>query len=126
MELQLAFDVINKERALEIARELDGIVDIIEMGTPFSFVNPISVVREFKDAAPNTRILSDFKIMDGGYGMAKIAYDASADVTTVSARTWDDTIKQAIESARDHNKQIYRKEGTHQCQHQHNKNIIYF
>lgn len=47
MELQLAFDVINKERALEIARELDGIVDIIEMGTPFSFVNPISVVREF-------------------------------------------------------------------------------
>ena len=38
MELQLAFDVINKERALEIARELDGIVDIIEMGTPFSFV----------------------------------------------------------------------------------------
>ena len=91
MELQLAFDVINKERALEIARELDGIVDIIEMGTPFSFVNPISVVREFKDAAPNTRILSDFKIMDGGYGMAKIAYDA---------------IKQAIESARDHNKQI--------------------
>ena len=106
MELQLAFDVINKERALEIARELDGIVDIIEMGTPFSFVNPISVVREFKDAAPNTRILSDFKIMDGGYGMAKIAYDAGADVTTVSARTWDDTIKQAIESARDHNKQI--------------------
>lgn len=61
MELQLAFDVINKERALEIARELDGIVDIIEMGTPFSFVNPISVVREFKDAAPNTRILSDSK-----------------------------------------------------------------
>ena len=106
MELQLAFDVINKERALEIARELDGIVDIIEMGTPFSFVNPISVVREFKDAAPNTRILSDFKIMDGGYGMAKIAYDAGADVTTVSARTWDDTIKQAIESARDHNKQV--------------------
>lgn len=52
MELQLAFDVINKERALEIARELDGIVDIIEMGTPFSFVNPISVVREFKDARP--------------------------------------------------------------------------
>ena len=47
MELQLAFDVINKERALEIARELDGIVDIIEMGTPFSFVNPISVVRVF-------------------------------------------------------------------------------
>ena len=105
MELQVAFDVIDRKQALEIAGALDGTVDIIEMGTPFSFVHPISIVREFKEAAPNTRILSDFKIMDGGYGMAKMAYDAGADVTTVSARTWDDTIRQAIESARDHNKQ---------------------
>lgn len=106
MELQLAFDVIEKEKALEIAKSVADLVDIIEMGTPFSFVQPIEVVQDFKDAVPNVRILSDFKIMDGGYGMAKIAFDAGADVTTVSGRTWDDTIRQAIQSARDQGKQI--------------------
>lgn len=106
MELQLAFDMIEKNKALEIAKAVENLVDIIEMGTPFSFIQPISVVQEFKKAVPNVRILSDFKIMDGGYGVAQIAYDAGADVTTVSGRTWDDTILQAIQSARDHGKQI--------------------
>ncbi len=106
MELQLAFDMVEKDKALEIVKDLQELVDIVELGTPFSFIHSIDTVAEFKKAAPGVKILSDFKIMDGGYGIAKIAYDAGADITTVSGRTWDDTIRQAIQSARDHGKQI--------------------
>ena len=106
MELQLAFDGIEKEEALKVAAKVYDLVDILEMGTPFSYKYGLGIVEEFKAAAPGVRILSDFKIMDGGYGISKMGYDAGADVVTVSARTWDDTIKEAIQCARDHGKQV--------------------
>ena len=43
MELQLAFDVINKERALEIARELDISIHMdsaLNQGTTFTLIFP--------------------------------------------------------------------------------------
>lgn len=105
MELQLAFDGIELEKALEIAKDVHDLVDIIELGTPFSYKYGLAPVKQFVEAAPGVRILSDFKIMDGGE-MAQMAYDAGSSVCTVSARTWDDTVKQAIACARRNGKQI--------------------
>jgi 3-hexulose-6-phosphate synthase len=102
MELQLALDMISLEDGLKLAKKLKDLIDIVELGTPFSLVNPITVVKMFKDALPDVKILSDFKIMDGGYGMAKLAFEAGADVVTVSARTWDITIQEAIAASKEY------------------------
>ncbi|MBR0439091.1 MAG: GNAT family N-acetyltransferase [Clostridia bacterium] len=106
MELQLAFDGVEREAAVKLAAEVYDLVDIIEIGTPFAYKYGMDALREIKKAAPGVRILADFKIMDGGYGMTQMAYDAGADICTVSARTWDDTVKEAIKCARDNNKQV--------------------
>ncbi|MDR2629306.1 MAG: orotidine 5'-phosphate decarboxylase [Spirochaetaceae bacterium] len=107
MELQLALDMISFEKGLAIARDLKDLIDVLELGTPFSFVNPISVIRHFKDNLPGVKILSDFKIMDGGYIMSKLAFDAGADIVTVSGRTWDITIQEAITAAKERGKLIH-------------------
>ena len=106
MELQLALDMVEEEKGLAVAKSVADLIDILELGTPYSFIYSIDSVGMYKKVLPGVRILSDFKIMDGGYGMAEIAYKAGADVTTVSARTWDDTVKQAIQAARDNGRQI--------------------
>ena len=54
-----------------------------------------------KKISPCLRVLADYKIMDGGYALAEIAYKAGADIVTVSAQTWDETILQTIQAARD-------------------------
>jgi 3-hexulose-6-phosphate synthase len=107
MELQLALDMISLEDGLKLAKKLKGLIDIVELGTPFSFVNPITVVKMFKDALPDVKILSDFKIMDGGGGMSKLAFEAGADVVTVSARTWDITIQEAITVSKEYGRMIH-------------------
>ncbi len=106
MELQLAFDGISVENALKITQDVKDLVDIIEMGTPFCYTNGAGVFKYFKALAPEVRLLADYKTMDGGYGMSKIAFDNGADIATVSGRTWDDTIKEAIQCAKEHGKQV--------------------
>ncbi|WP_343210594.1 orotidine 5'-phosphate decarboxylase / HUMPS family protein [Anaerolentibacter hominis] len=106
MKLQLALDDITMEQGLKVAEEVKDLIDILELGTPFCYANPIGAIRIFKEALQGVKILADYKIMDGGYGIAKMAYEAGADLTTVSGRTWDDTIRQAISAARDYGKEI--------------------
>lgn len=104
MELQLALDLVTAEEGMKIALSVKDLVGVVELGTPFVFSNPIGIIHEFKDALPGVKILADYKIMDGGELIAALAYEAGADITTVSARTWDDTISGALKAARDRNR----------------------
>ena len=100
MELQLALDMVTAERGMEVATSVEDLIDVLELGTPFAFANPIGVIREFKKALSKVRILADYKILDGGAIMAKMVFDAGADITTVSARTWDGTIAEVVAEAK--------------------------
>lgn len=106
MELQIAFDLITSHKALEIAKNCAEYADVFEMGTPFAYRNPIEVISEFRKVAPKVRILADYKILDGGYEIAEVAFRGGADIVTVSARTWNDTIRLAIQAAKDYGKEI--------------------
>ncbi|MDR0362719.1 MAG: orotidine 5'-phosphate decarboxylase [Planctomycetota bacterium] len=106
MELQLALDVITDKRGMEVAAAVGDLIDVLELGTPFVFTYPLSAIGEFKRALPGVRILADYKIMDGGAVISKIAFDAGADIATVSARTWDGTIEEAIGEARSRSAQV--------------------
>ena len=100
MELQLALDAITAEKGMEVAKAVGDLINILELGTPFVFTYPLTAIGEFKEALPGVRILADYKIMDGGSIIAKMAFDAGADIATVSARTWDGTIMEVIREAR--------------------------
>lgn len=100
MELQLALDVITEEEGMRVARAVGDLIDVLELGTPFVFTYPLEAIGKFKKALPGVRILADYKIMDGGSIISKIAFDAGADITTVSARTWDGTIEEVVREAR--------------------------
>lgn len=106
MELQLALDVITDKRGMEVAQAVGDLIDVLELGTPFVFTYPLATIGEFKKALPGVRILADYKIMDGGTIISRIAFDAGADITTVSARTWDGTIEEVIREARARGAQV--------------------
>lgn len=67
MKLQLALDELKLEEALEFAERVKDYVDIIEIGTPFVIAEGMNAVRTFKERFPDKEILSDEKIMDGGF-----------------------------------------------------------
>ena len=54
-----------------MAKSVADLIDILELGTPYSFIYSIDSVGMYKKVLPGVRILSDFKIMDGGCGMAE-------------------------------------------------------
>lgn len=52
MELQLALDRIEKKRAIDIVESLKDLIDIVEIGTPFSIMQPIEIINDFKKISP--------------------------------------------------------------------------
>lgn len=106
MEIQLAYDAIALQTALSITRDLKDIVDIFELGTPFLYTYSLGAVRAFREAAFDRVLHADLKILDGGGGMAELAYASGADMTSVSARTWLKTIGAAAEVSHTQGKRL--------------------
>ena len=99
MELQLALDVTTVEKGMAVAVAVRDLIDILELGTPFILAHSLKTIGEFRKALPGIRILADCKIMDGGSVISKLAFDAGADIVTVSALTWDGTIEEVVREA---------------------------
>lgn len=106
MKLQIALDNVSYEGAKELLEKVKNSIDIIEIGTPFAYSSPISLIGELKWCYPDKKILADYKILDGGEFMASLAYRAGADITTVSARAHDETIEGAVRAARKFGREI--------------------
>ncbi|GAK38310.1 3-hexulose-6-phosphate synthase [Paenibacillus sp. TCA20] len=106
MKLQLALDLVDIPQAIEVVREVEPYIDIVEIGTPVVINEGLRAVKEMKAAYPNLDVLADLKIMDaGGYEIMK-ASEAGADIITVLGATDDMTIKGAVEEAKKQGKQI--------------------
>lgn len=106
MKLQLALDELKLEDALHFAEKVIDYVDIIEIGTPFVIEEGMNAVRKFKNKFPHKEILSDEKIMDGGYHESELAFDAGAEYVTVLGVTDILTVKACLKAADDHKKQV--------------------
>jgi 3-hexulose-6-phosphate synthase len=106
MKLQLALDLVDIPGAIEVVKEVQEYIDIVEIGTPVIINEGLRAVKEVKAAFPNLQVLADLKIMDaGGYEIMK-ASEAGADIITVLGATDDLTIKGAVEEAKKRGKQI--------------------
>lgn len=106
MELQLALDLVNIPEAIELVKEVEEHIDIVEIGTPVVINEGLRAVKEVKAAFPNLKVLADLKIMDAaGYEVMK-ASEAGADIVTILGAAEDMSIKGAVEEARKQGKKI--------------------
>ncbi|MDT2658895.1 3-hexulose-6-phosphate synthase [Enterococcus hulanensis] len=106
MKLQLALDELKLDDALVFAEKVQEHVDIIEIGTPFVIDSGMEAVRRFKAKFPDKEILSDEKIMDGGYYESQLGFEAGAEYVTVLGVTDVATIKQCVKAGTDFKKQV--------------------
>lgn len=99
MKLQVAFDVLPLEEALDLARGMEADVDRFELGTPFLLEHGMEAVRCFRAQFPGKELLADTKIMDAGRMEAESAFRAGADLVTVLAVTDLATVRACVEAA---------------------------
>ena len=99
--LQVALDILELERALQIAKEsLDGGSDWIEVGTPLIKSEGMNAVRSFRDHFPNRVIVADMKVADTGTLEVEMAAKAGANIVCVLADSDNSVIIEAVKAAR--------------------------
>lgn len=99
--LQIALDLIQGDRALQIATEaVDGGVDWIEAGTPLIKSEGMDVIRKLRTRFPGKTIVADMKTMDTGGFETEMVARAGATVNTLMGVTDDGTIMEAVRSGK--------------------------
>ena len=97
--LQVALDLINAKRAIQIAKEaIEGGADWLEAGTPLIKAEGMQIVRELKKLG--RKIVADMKTIDVGAVEAEMAAKAGADVICILGLASNETIKEVVKSAR--------------------------
>jgi 3-hexulose-6-phosphate synthase/6-phospho-3-hexuloisomerase len=99
--LQLALDLVELKRALEIAQEaIEGGVDWLEAGTPLIKSEGMNAVRELKKTFRDHKIVADMKTIDTGAVEVEMAAKSGADIVIILALSNDATIAEAIRAGR--------------------------
>lgn len=99
MKLQLAFDRISKEDALELLSNIHETIDVLEIGTPMIYRYGVDIIGEMRKFLPDTEIFADTKIMDAGATIAEMALNQGADYITVLALTDRSTVQTCVDLA---------------------------
>ena len=106
MKLQLALDLVNIPEGIEVVKQVQEYIDIVEIGTPVVINEGLHAVKAMKEAFPSLEVLADLKVMDaGGYEVMK-ASEAGADYVTILGVAEDETIRGAVEEAKKQGKKI--------------------
>ena len=98
---QVALDSFSLDDAVKFVRTIEDYIDIIEIGTPLVIHEGMHAVRRMIKEFPNKEVLSDEKIMDGGYHEADLGYQAGAKYVTVLGVAEDKTIQGCLDAAHD-------------------------
>lgn len=105
-KLQIALDQTELQPALEVAKNVAGFVDIIEVGTILAFGAGIGGVKTLREKYPSHILVCDLKTTDGGAILAKMAFSAGANWLTVSAAAHIATIEACKKVADEFNGEI--------------------
>ena len=99
VRLQVALDFENLSDALKMAELVAPYVDIMEVGTPLIKAEGIGAVKAIKKTYPEKAICADLKTADTGYLEVRMAAQASANIVTVLADAYNETLKGALKAA---------------------------
>ncbi|HWL22666.1 MAG TPA: orotidine 5'-phosphate decarboxylase / HUMPS family protein, partial [Ureibacillus sp.] len=64
MKIQLALDRLSIEEAIQITREVEKSIDLIEVGTSLIKEFGMNAVSKIREAFPNKTIVGDIKTID--------------------------------------------------------------
>ncbi|MDD1672932.1 MAG: orotidine 5'-phosphate decarboxylase [Methanomicrobiales archaeon] len=105
--LQVALDLLELQRALQIAEEaVQGGADWIEVGTPLIKSEGMHAITELRKRFPNQVLVADMKVADTGTLEVEMAAKAGASVVCVLAEADDSVIQEAVRAARLYGVQI--------------------
>ena len=100
--VQLSLDLIDLEEACRTAdMALRAGVDWLEAGTPLIIAEGTRAVRELRARFPETPIVADLKIMDGGWLEAELMAKAGANMVVVMGQAHEETIELVVKAGRD-------------------------
>ncbi|MDD2473051.1 MULTISPECIES: orotidine 5'-phosphate decarboxylase / HUMPS family protein [unclassified Methanoculleus] len=99
--LQVALDLLELDRAVEIADEaVRGGADWIEVGTPLIKSEGMRAVRVLRERFPGHEIVADMKIADTGAVEVEMAAKSGAGIVCILADADDTVIAEAVRSGR--------------------------
>ncbi len=105
MKLQAAIDCGTLGEALALMEKIHPYVDIVEVGSFLGLCEGFRALTEMKKRYPHLKILSDAKLVDGGYDISSAAYDAGADIVTTIGMTNDETCRGVVRAAHERGKE---------------------
>jgi 3-hexulose-6-phosphate synthase/6-phospho-3-hexuloisomerase len=98
--LQVALDLLDLDRALQIAREaVDGGAEWIEAGTPLIKSEGMQAIRSLREHFPGSVIVADMKVADTGTLEVEMAAKAGANIICILADADDSVITESIRAA---------------------------
>jgi len=101
MKIQVALDLTDLRRAVELTRELcKAGLELVEAGTPLIKMFGLPVVSAIKSACPTAEVVADLKTADVGALEARLAREFGADWGTVLGATNIETIEEFVKEAR--------------------------
>lgn len=106
MKLQISFDIIDLDKAIEIASDVAQYADIIEIGTILIYHHGTAAIKRFREAFPEKTILADTKIVDRGKEVTELFAQAGADWITVMAGTSPNVIHATTTAAHNANVKV--------------------
>jgi 3-hexulose-6-phosphate synthase len=100
--VQLSLDLIDLEEACRTAAmALRAGIDWLEAGTPLILADGAGAVRELRARFPETPIVADLKIMDGGWLEAELMAKAGANMVVVMGQAHEETVELVVKAGRD-------------------------
>jgi 3-hexulose-6-phosphate synthase/6-phospho-3-hexuloisomerase len=100
--VQISLDLTDLDEAIDTAAlAMRAGVDWLEVGTPLVIAEGMRAVRELRARFPQTPIVADLKITDGGWLEAEMAIKAGANMIVVMGQAHDETIELVAKAGRD-------------------------
>ncbi|MCI0496723.1 MAG: orotidine 5'-phosphate decarboxylase [Thermoplasmata archaeon] len=98
--LQVALDLIQLDRAVQIAREaIEGGADWLEAGTPLIKSEGMDAVRRLRSEFPGAYIVADMKTADLGAAEVEMAARAGANAVAMLGAADGSTVEEALKTA---------------------------
>lgn len=94
-KLQVALDLVSRERGRELVALLKDEVDILEVGTPLVLRYGLGIVKEIREMVTSEQeILADIKIVDAGQWESEQAFAQGATMVSVLAGASSQTLEE--------------------------------
>ncbi len=106
-KLVLALDVMDAERAVNLAKEVSDLIDAIKVNYPLVLSAGVEIIERLAEIGP---VIADFKIADIPYTsslIARIAFEKGTSAVIVHGFTGSDTVRAVVEVAEEHEGKVY-------------------